>query len=217
MDIAGICVPAKQIGGDYFDFIEKDKLLDIIIADVSGHNIGAALLMAEVRTFIQAQARQLSTPPDVLHVLNRFMYEDLTNAELFITMFYLQYDALRGRLAYANAGHNPPLLLHDATGTFEELDGEGMILGITPEIDFEEKYAYFQPGDILVLYTDGIIETENSSQQMYGMERLKAAITDNSALSAQEIIDNTMNDARMFQGRRHFNDDVTMIVLKINR
>nr|WP_320115587.1 SpoIIE family protein phosphatase [uncultured Desulfuromonas sp.] len=216
MDIAGICVPAKQIGGDYFDFIKKDQLLDVIIADVSGHNIGAALLMAEVRTFIQAQARQLSTPPDVLHVLNRFMYEDLTNAELFITMFYLQYDPMRGRIAFANAGHNPPLLHHHTSGSFEELDAEGMILGITTDIEFEEKHAYFQEGDILVLYTDGIIEAENNAQQMYGMERLKAAIQDNKALSAQEIIDNTMNDARMFQGRRHFNDDVTMIVLKIN-
>lgn len=213
-DIAGICVPAKQIGGDYFDFIHQDNILDIIIADVSGHNIGAALLMAEARTFIQSQARQLPSAPAVLNALNRFMHDDLSKAELFITMFYLQYIPDRQQVSFANAGHNHPLILRGDTMAFEELDGEGLILGINREVDFEERHTKMNAGDVLVLYTDGIIEAENSLQEMYSLDRLKTVIVDNYHLSAEEIIDNTMSQARMFQGRRHFNDDVTMIVIK---
>ncbi|MCD6527318.1 MAG: SpoIIE family protein phosphatase [Desulfuromonas sp.] len=214
-DIAGICVPAKQVGGDYFDFIYQDNELDIIIADVSGHNIGAALLMAEARTFIQSQAHQLATAPAVLNALNRFMHNDLSKAELFITMFYLQYNPQQQRISYANAGHNHPILLRHDSMEFEELDAEGLILGINLEVDFEERQTTFNAGDMLVLYTDGIIEAENNRQEMYGFDRLKSVILDNRQLGAQEIIDNTMEQARIFQGLRHFNDDVTMIIVKI--
>lgn len=216
VDMAGICVPAKQIGGDYFDYIYQNGDLDIIIADVSGHNIGAALLMAEARTFIQSQARQLPDPPAVLNALNRFMHDDLSKAELFITMFYLQYSTTRHQLSFANAGHNHPLLLRHEADVFEELDAEGLILGIHSDVEFEERHTPFNTGDMLVLYTDGIIEAENNRHEMYGLERLKSVIVDNRHLNAQQIIDNTMNEARLFQCRRHFNDDVTMIVLKLN-
>ncbi|MBW2185907.1 MAG: SpoIIE family protein phosphatase [Deltaproteobacteria bacterium] len=215
-DIAAICVPAKQIGGDYYDFIIQPPEFDIVVADVSGHNIGAALLMAEARTFIQARARQLPSPTSILDALNRFLHDDLSKAELFITMFYLQYDLEKNQITYANAGHNRPLILRHSDKSFEELDAEGLILGIQTEVTFEEQHCQLHPGDILVMYTDGIVEAENNNEEMFGMDQLKNAILDSASLSAQEIIDQTMSLARMFQGRRHFNDDVTMVVLKID-
>ncbi len=216
-DIAAICVPAKQVGGDYYDFIHQGDDLDMVIADVSGHNIGAALLMAEARTFILARAHEMDSSVDMLEVLNRFLYSDLSKAELFITMFYLRYCPQSGAISYANAGHNHPIIMRQANSTFEELDAEGLILGIVPDISFEQRHSQLSHGDVLLMYTDGIVEAENNQHDMFGIDRLKAALASNAHLSSQEIIDNIMITARMFQGRRHFNDDVTMVVCKCNQ
>ncbi len=217
LDIAGICIPAKQVGGDYFDFIVQPPDLDIVIADVSGHNIGAALLMAEARTFIQARARLLVSPTVIIDALNRFLYDDLNKAELFITLFYLKYNSDKRVLTYGNAGHNYPLIYRQATNSFEELDAEGLILGIEKEVIFEERHSQLNNGDILILYTDGIVEAENNREELFGIEQLKSAIIENITNEAQDIIDSTLIGARMFQGRRHFNDDVTMVVVKVNK
>ncbi|MBN2644105.1 MAG: SpoIIE family protein phosphatase [Desulfuromonadaceae bacterium] len=218
LDISGICVPAKQVGGDYYDFFlhPKQQLLDMVIADVSGHNIGAALLMASARTFMQAHSQQTKSAPETLKILNHFLFSDLSHAELFITMFYLRYDLKRNALCYANAGHNQPLVYCPQTDSFELLDAEGLILGILEEVEFEERCITLKPGDIIVLYTDGIVEAQNSANELFGLERLKNTIRDHYKNSSQDIIDITMNAARMFQGRRHFQDDVTLIVLKVN-
>ena len=216
LDIGGICVPAKQVGGDYYDFIAHPENLDIVIADVSGHNIGAALLMASTRTFIQAHNQQMLPPQDTLNTLNRFLYKDLSSSELFITMFYLRYDLSRNIFIYANAGHNQPMIYHPATDSFDHLDAEGMILGIIPSIDFEQKEIAVASGDILVMYTDGIVEAHNKHDELFGMERFEAIVRDNHAKSSAEIIDNTLEETRIFQGRRHFNDDVTIVVVKID-
>jgi Na+/proline symporter/serine phosphatase RsbU (regulator of sigma subunit) len=216
LDIKGICVPAKQVGGDYFDFITHENELDIVVADVSGHNIGAALLMASTRTFIQAHNQQMFPPKTTLGTLNSFLYKDLSSSELFITMFYLRYELQKNNLIYANAGHNQPLIYRPARDTFDLLDAEGMILGIVPEIDFEQKEIAVESGDILVMYTDGIVEAQDKHQELFGMERFKGLIRDHHTKSSSEIIDITLEETRMFQGRRHFNDDVTMVVVKID-
>jgi serine phosphatase RsbU (regulator of sigma subunit) len=216
LDIKGICVPAKQVGGDYFDFITHENELDIIIADVSGHNIGAALLMASTRTFIQAHNQQMFPPQTTLETLNGFLYKDLSSSELFITMFYLRYELKKNNLIYANAGHNQPLIYHPQNDSFDQLDAEGMILGIMPEIEFEQKEIAVESGDILVMYTDGIVEAQDKHEELFGMERFKELIRDHHTKSSNEIIDVTLEETRIFQGRRHFNDDVTMVVVKID-
>ncbi|MCA1796199.1 MAG: SpoIIE family protein phosphatase, partial [Geobacteraceae bacterium] len=216
LDIRGICVPAKQVGGDYFDFITHENELDIVVADVSGHNIGAALLMASARTFIQAHNQQMFPPQTTLETLNSFLYKDLSSSELFITMFYLRYELQNNNLIYANAGHNQPLIYHPESDNFDELDAEGMILGILPQIEFEQKEIAVESGDILVMYTDGIVEAQDKSEELFGLERFKELIRDNHTKSSKGIIDITLEETRMFQGRRHFNDDVTMVVVKIS-
>ncbi len=214
--LAGICVPAQEVGGDYYDYLQRDAdTVDLVLADVSGHNVGAALLMAQTRTFIQAKGRELRTASEVMTTLNSFFYADLTRAELFITMFYLKYHSPSRTLSFANAGHNPPLVWRAATGTCEYLDAEGLILGIRKQVTFEEKQIQLQPGDLLLLYTDGLTEAENAVGEFFGTERLCALLQQNFTLSTAEIIDLLLRQGRLFAGFQHFKDDVTLVVMRV--
>ncbi len=215
VDLAGICVPTHAVGGDYYDFIRRPNgALDLVVADVSGHNIGSALIMAETRTFIQAM-RQIEHPYAMLDELNRFFCEDLSRADLFVTMFYLQYHPQTGQLLYANAGHNKPVLWRSQSGTCEMLDGDGLILGIKPDIDFEQRECILSIDDILVLYTDGVTEAEDHNEEFFGELRLCALIEEYHHLAATELIDQILEQIRIFTGNRHFIDDVTLVVMKV--
>lgn len=216
IELAGLCVPAHQVGGDYYDFIERDNgTIDLVIADVSGHNIGSALIMAETRTFIQSQSANITQPNHMLHALNRFFYNDLTRAELFVTMFYLQYHPESGQLTYTSAGHNTPLLWHKADNSVEWLDAEGLILGIKPEVEFEQRVTSLAPGDLLILYTDGVTEAENDASVLFGEEQLSKLIRECTELPPEEIINAILQQIRIFTGRHHFNDDISLVVMKV--
>jgi Na+/proline symporter len=216
--LAGTCVPAHQVGGDYYDFLQRgDNLLDLVIADVSGHNVGAALLMAETRTFIQARSQGIHRASDIMSALNEFFYEDLTRAELFITMFYLIYNSDSRRLSFASAGHNPPLIWRAGSRSSERLDAEGLILGIKRWVDFEEKQVQLYPGDVLLLYTDGITEAENQDGEFFGEERLAALFAEYQHLTPEQIIDNLLQQVRLFAGVHHFNDDVSLVVMQVEK
>lgn len=215
--LAGLCVPAKQVGGDYYDFLQRGEMgLDLLIADVSGHNIGAALLMAEARTFIQAKVQDITSPSQLMQLINEFFYDDLSRAELFITMFFLQFDASTGKLRYASAGHNPPLVYRPDSTTCERLDAEGLILGVRRSFTYEEKTATLNPGDILLLYTDGITEAENLDGEFFGEERLCSLMNEQNDQPPAAIIDNILHQVRIFTGQQAFNDDVSMVILKID-
>ncbi|MCF6264925.1 MAG: SpoIIE family protein phosphatase [Desulfuromusa sp.] len=214
--IAGLCVPAHQVGGDYYDFIERNSLsYDLIIADVSGHNIGSALIMAETRTFIHARIQNVKHPAEMLRELNSFFLTDLDRSDLFVTMFYLQYNPITHRLIYGNAGHNTPLLWKKREQKIITLDAEGLIFGIKDGISFEQKAIDLEPGDILLLYTDGIIEAENKEKVFFGIERLGKVLQECDNLNPQELIDQIMIQCRIFTGMRHFIDDVTLVVMKV--
>jgi len=216
IQLAGICVPTREVGGDYYDFIQREAhIVDLVIGDVSGHNIGASLIMAETRTFIQAKARDLHRPNQILYALNDFFYEDLTRTELFITLFYLTYNAKSRELCFSSAGHNPPIIWRSSTGTCQRLDAEGLILGVNKEVVFEENKEQLNAGDILLLYTDGIIEAENKDGQFFGEERLCDILHDNQNQTAEVIIENLLNQIRLFTGDHTFRDDVTMVVMRV--
>ncbi len=217
IDLAGICVPAHQVGGDYYDYLLRDDgTLDLVIADVSGHNIGAALLMVEARTFIQSRARSLSSPSLIMAELNRFFYDDLTRSELFITLFYLTFDPKTRIATYASAGHNPPLLWRAATRTIERLDAEGLILGVRPTVTFDQEQVDMLSGDLLLLYTDGITEAENDQGEFFGDERLCALLDEFHALAASEIREQMLHQVRLFTGIHHFKDDVSLVIMRID-
>jgi Na+/proline symporter len=215
LSTAGLCIPARQVGGDYYDyFLRRDRHFDAVIADVSGHNIGASLIMAETRTLIQAGRHRDQGPSELMASLNAFFYEDLTRTELFISMFYLSIEVSSRTIRFVNAGHNRPLLWRRATDRCDVLDSEGMILGIKPEMVFEETTTQMETGDILLLYTDGVTEAESTEGNFFGDDRLASTLGSCAELSPQQTIDHILEQVRLFTGRHNFADDVSLVVIK---
>src|SRR5688572_20419788 len=156
--LGGLSVPAAEVGGDYYDFLPtSDGAVILVIADVAGHSISSGLMMAMARTVLREQATRGLAPNDALEAINAAMYGDLVNAELFITFFYARYDPATGALTFANGGHNPPLLRR-AEGTLEYLDADGAPIGVLAEVGFELGRTQLAAGDLLVMYTDGVVE-----------------------------------------------------------
>jgi len=214
--LAGICIPAAHVGGDYYDFfLRGDQVVDIVIADVSGHSVGAALIMAETRSLLRARVYSAATAPDVLSLLNKMLYEDLTNAELFISMFYVKYNVSSQMLSFASAGHNKPLLFCRGEKACIELDAEGLILGVMKTVDFEDKSIQMLPGDILLLYTDGITEAQNPAGDFFGIGRLCEIISDKHTEPPDLIVDSIIQSVTTFRQSRPLQDDISMVVLKV--
>ena len=177
-EFAGLCVPASHVGGDYFDYFQNSRAgaVDVVIADVSGHSVGAALMMTEVRSTLRAETRKTtaipSGPAQILRDLNDLLCDDLTKAELFITMFYFSYLPDTRTLKYANAGHNFALLLRSADAVCTPLDAEGLVLGVERAVEFEERSVQLSIGDKLLFYTDGITEAQNPQGDFFDLDRL---------------------------------------------
>ena len=210
------CIPAEHVGGDYFDWFRRgDTTVDLLVADVSGHSVGAALIMVETRSVLRAQVQSAQGPGSMLAALNRLLYEDLTRAELFISMFYATFDSSSKRLTYASAGHNKPLLIKGESGEVVELDAEGMILGIRPEIAFEELSLELAEGDLILFYTDGITEAADAAGELFGNERLGNVLTAIRHEHVEAILDGVLLEARRFSGGMAFEDDVSLIALKV--
>ncbi len=216
VDIAGRCVSAAHVGGDYYDYFLRDEhTTDVLIADVSGHSVGAALIMAEVRTLLRPHVNIPQNASSILRQLNTQLYDDLTRAELFITMFYAKYNSATGRLSYANAGHNRPLICRDSEATCIELDAEGLIIGVKPSVIFEERSIELLKGDTVLFYTDGLTEATDSQGTSFGVERTCDHLRTVHTLSAQEIIDSFYTVVSDFTGLDTFQDDISMVVVKI--
>ncbi len=214
-EVIGCCLTANKAGGDYFDyFYRKETQLDIVIADVSGHSIGPALFMVETRSAIRAQTNLMATPSETLGVLNNFLFDDLDKSDYFITLFYLQYNIHTQRIRFANAGHPPPLLLNQFQKEIKELDSDGLILGIRKNVIFEEKTTMLVKGNVILFYTDGLIEAENAEKEFFGMDRIKAVFLQNAEESPQTIIDSLFAELRQFSQRTSFEDDITLMVFK---
>lgn len=220
--VAGVCLPATHIGGDYYDYFHVRDNLDLVIADVSGHSVGAALVMVEARSALKAETRRiLDGPPghgaaQILCAMNELLHEDLNGADLFITMFYVRYDPVSRRLRYANAGHNCALLLRYDEGDCEELDADGMIIGVKREVHFEERYVQLYRGDRVLLYTDGVTEAQNGAGEFFGTDRLRHLFSAYRLESPETAISKLLDALRDFCGDRPFSDDISMVVLKVD-
>lgn len=214
--IAARCVSATQVGGDYYDFYRRgDNIVDIIIADVSGHSVGAALIMVEARSFLRAKVHSTGSVGKMLATLNELLYEDLTRAELFITMFYVKYNSESQVLTYANAGHNRPLLYRSKGAGCTELDAEGLILGVKREVVFEEKSLQMHKGDLLLLYTDGITEARNESGELFGVDRLCANLGRVHNAPPDQVVESILREVTEFTHSPVSEDDISMVVVKV--
>jgi sigma-B regulation protein RsbU (phosphoserine phosphatase) len=214
--LAAICVPAAHVGGDYYDFFQRnDTELDMVIADVSGHNVGAALIMVETRSVFRMQAMKSGSTGEALRILNQQLYEDLNRAELFISMFYAKIDIKTRVLSYSSAGHNRPFVIRAGTDSIEELDAEGLLIGIRESVVFEEKQVQLLAGDLFIMFTDGIIEAENRQNEQFGVVRFCEILENSVFLPPGEIIEAVLSGVKTFIASDVFSDDVSLIVLKI--
>ena len=217
IDLAGRCLPARNVGGDYYDFLLRDVSghLAVTIADVSGHNVASAIMMAVVRTALRSELRGGAEPAAVLERLNDLLYEDLTRAELFLSLYCVVYDPATKRLRYAKAGHNPALLYRPTESACRLLDADGILTGVVPGAVYSDEVVTLKEGDTVLLYTDGLVEASSPRGEMFGMDRLARALEDAHGLAAGALIEHLFTEVRAFSGERSQLDDMTAVVLKV--
>jgi len=217
-EIAGVCLPATHVGGDYFDFFRNGDAVDLVIADVSGHSVGAALIMTAVRSTLRAESRKTASAPvgpaQTLRDLNELLYDDLNKAELFITMLLMKFTPETRTLKYANAGHNWALLLRSGSAECAPLDADGLILGVKPMVYFEEKSLELSIGDTVLLYTDGVTDAQNALGEFFGFERLCASFNAFRTLPPEALIKRLLAEVRGFCGGEPLGDDLAIVVMQ---
>jgi serine phosphatase RsbU (regulator of sigma subunit) len=213
LDYAGLCIQARDVGGDYYDFLSLgEERLGLIIGDTSGKGIGAALLMANLQANVRSQsAVALDHPERFLRSVNQLFYENTTDSA-YATLFLAEYDDRRRGFRYVNCGHYSPLLLR-ADSTLERLTSTSTVLGLFPEWNSEVEERQLSPGDILALYTDGITEAFNDAGDEFGEQRLIEALRQNRDRSSETIISEIVDEVRRFSPHEQ-HDDITLIVAK---
>ncbi|MFN8457603.1 MAG: GAF domain-containing SpoIIE family protein phosphatase [Anaerolineae bacterium] len=216
-ELAAFYQPARQVGGDFYDFFDlpgEPNRLGMVIADVADKGVAAALFMALSRSIIRGKAIVPdANPAAVLKRANRLILKD-SRARLFVTACYAVLNTLTGSLTYSLAGHNRPLWWQADTQLCVELTGRGTVLGIFDEVELEEHTVTLAPSDVLVFYTDGIIEAMDSGHRLFGEKRLQAVICEHAAAGPQEIIDAIIVAVQSFTGGGPPSDDLTLFVVK---
>jgi serine phosphatase RsbU (regulator of sigma subunit) len=215
-DCAAFYEAARIVAGDFYDVFElpgEAQCLGLVIADVVGKGVSAALFMALSRTMIRTAAFGSRSPAEALTRANQLILND-NHSDLFVTTFYAIVDTRTGTVTYANAGHNRPLWLQASTGQIQELAAEGIVLGIFDEIELEEGQVQLAPGDILLLYTDGITEAMDSARQQFGQTRLAEVLAGQAGSTAERVIESVVGTVRGFAGDNLYADDLTLLILK---
>src|SRR6266853_2549609 len=214
LEIAGMMQPARGVSGDYYDYIPIDEhTIQIVIADVAGKGVPAALLMSATAAAVQLEAREKR---DMLEVVNRLNsgIHSVSDGDRYVTLLLADIDALSRSLRYVNCGHNPALLFKAQTGDVVPMNSSCFPVGMFDSVTCEINRADLAAGDLLILYTDGITEAENSQGEEFGMERLSALIRRDSSLSAEELMANIFRSAEEFCQGVGFNDDATVLIVK---
>jgi sigma-B regulation protein RsbU (phosphoserine phosphatase) len=216
--ISGINVPARQVSGDYFDYIQVDQeRLGVAIADVSGKGVPASLIMAICRSVLRAEAARNPSPADVLRKVNRQLYPDIKE-DMFISMAYLILDHRHDGVTLARAGHDAPLWYKRQSQTVTPVKSPGMVVGIDSGSVFDRLTVDFavplERNDCLVLYTDGVTETLNSEGDEFGVDRMMQSVRASANDGAQAIVKSIIEDVREFTGSVPQNDDMTLIAIR---
>ena len=206
--------PARSVGGDFFDVVALENgRLGLTVADVSDKGVPAALFMMSTRTLIKGAAIGSAGPGDVLHEVNDLLHED-NETEMFVTVLYAEYNPANGEFIYASGGHDPPLLVKpDGSSTSLALTG-GIALGLLPGLEYRQNSVTLEPGETIVLYTDGVSEAMDAVEEQFGLERLQAALAANSgedATDANRIVFQAVSD---FVGDTPASDDITCLTIR---
>ncbi len=216
LDIAAFSRPAQIVGGDYFDFFKfQDGAQGFVIADVEGHGVSSSMLMSSLQSALHTLVPDNNSPIPVLERINRFYIHNI-NLTTFVTVFLGHLDIGSLKLTYASAGHNPPLLLH-ANGREEStwLRPTAAAIGLMEDYQVRAETVTLSPGDTLLLYTDGVTEATNAGYEPFGMDRLVAAVRENSKLPAQELIRAIRQSLQEFCADKPLADDITLLACKV--
>ena len=206
-------LPLRGVGGDYYDYIPIDAhTLQMVIADVSGKGVPAALLMSATAAAMQLEANHDRNMLEMVKRLNTEIHS-VSDGERYVTLLIAEIDTNKRIIHYVNCGHNPALLLRASTGMLSLMNSSCPPIGLSPEEICELASADLSPGDMVVFYTDGVTEAENRFGEEFGMQRLSARVRHGSSLSAEDLMADIYNSAADFCGDS-FNDDVTILVVK---
>ena len=211
--IAAKTIPAKEVGGDYYDLIQiDDNRFAFCLGDVSGKGMPAAMLMSNLQATLRSHTVSKKLCKDIISVSNQLLYNS-TDPTKFATLFYGIINLKSNDIVFCNAGHNNPLLFTDNQKIVELITG-GIMLGCLPDSDFEDEKISVKKNDVIVIYSDGISEAMNESEEEYGEERLTELISNHIKESPDKIIENILSDVEMFVGKASQWDDMTLMIIK---
>jgi serine phosphatase RsbU (regulator of sigma subunit) len=213
LEYAGVCIQARHVGGDYYDFLALgEQRLGLVIGDIAGKGIAAALLMANLQANLRSQcAVAMDQPERLLRSVNQLFCDNTADAA-YATLFFAEYDDVSGRLRYANCGHLCALVLR-SDNTLERLESTGTVLGLFKQWDCSVGESFLYPGDTLTLYTDGVTEACNREGEEYGEQRLLDALHGHRELSSESLLSAVIDEVRQFSPGEQ-QDDITLMVAK---
>jgi sigma-B regulation protein RsbU (phosphoserine phosphatase) len=205
--------PAREVAGDYYDFIPGEKELGLVIADVSDKGMPAALFMALTRSIVRASAAQAHSAAESITRANRLICADATNS-MFVTLFFARLDPATGDLTYVNAGHNPPWLYNCGMDELMRLTRTGTALGVDEALSFSHRTVQLRPGDIVLLYTDGVTDAINARVEEFGEARLESLVREHRHASAADLMAALEDAVHSFIGATQPMDDITLVAVK---
>jgi len=218
-DIAGKSIWCDETSGDYYDFIQpgdwKQEKVGIVVADVIGHGISAALLMTTVRASLRERIHRPGNGPAIVSHVNNSLVKDIEELNLFVTMFYSEIDLNQNRFRWVHAGHEPAIVYDAAKDSIEMLGGDGVPLGIMDNWDYEEAEISLDSGQIILIGTDGIKEAYNAHGEYFGNDRLMTVVRDHAAKPAKELLKEVFDALDRFRYPAERLDDETLVIIKV--
>jgi serine phosphatase RsbU (regulator of sigma subunit) len=214
-EAAGITVPATEVGGDYFDMIKiSDDEAVIVIADVSGHGVGAGILSAMTKSALHTELHHTTVPAELMFNLNNAVYQ-VTDKKMFVSFAYLLLDKRTMTAHVATAGHPPIFLIQKSDGAIIEIRTPNLALAVQASTQYTERAVHVNHGDVLILYTDGITEAMNDKGEQFGADRLKELISNTERGSSEALSNSIMASVRTFAIKKEFADDATIVVVRV--
>ncbi|MCP4337651.1 MAG: PP2C family protein-serine/threonine phosphatase, partial [Desulfobulbaceae bacterium] len=215
-DIAGTSLYCEETGGDYYDFIPiNDERLAVVVGDVSGHGVSSALLMATARALVMLRASMPGPTASIVNDVNKYLSRDTSHTGNFMTFFYCELEAMSRKIRWVRAGHDPALIYSPESDEFDELKGKGVAFGLDYTFEYKEFQRTLDLHQIILIGTDGIWEMRNEAGEMFGKEKLKRVIRNNSSATAKELLAVITETLGKFRGSKQLEDDVTMVVIKL--
>jgi PAS domain S-box-containing protein len=219
LDVAGKIVTCEEIGGDYFDFLGDMECpsdpFGVVVGDVTGHGVDAALIMTTARAFLRMRASQCGSIAQIITEMNRHLAQDILDTGRFMTLFYMTIDPWQKCLRWVRAGHDPAMLYDPDRDVFEELKGNGIALGIDKDLQYQENLKpQLKNGQIVA--TDGVWEAFNERGEMYGKERIRQLVRQHARAEARHILDQVYDDLARFTAGVKGDDDITLVIVKFN-